>query len=289
MIAIIIVNYNTREPLRRCLDSIRRERGDLALDVIVVDNASKDGSAEMVRADFPEVTLIAPPENTWFTGGNNLGYAHSTGELVFILNPDTVILPGTLPTLIQYMETHTVAAITCRLEYPDSAAVQATCSRVPRYLDLLLGYTFLGVLLAPLREKRRRAMWYDGWARDSTRAVEVIPGSCMLIRREWLRKVGDRVFDPALKLYFPEDDLCARLIAAGGAIHFVGEAVIKHEEHASVKQAQRLASRIYFDDLITFTRKHYGAAGALLLRGLIIPTRAAMEWVQRRRGERDRF
>ncbi len=81
----------------------------------------------------------------------------------------------------------------------------------------------------------------------------------------------------------------AASLKAGGEIHFVAEALILHEEHASVKQAQRLASRIYFDDLITFTRKHYGRAAAGLLRALIIPTRAAMDWMQRRRGEKDRF
>lgn len=284
-LSIVIVNYNTREPLRRCLESIRQQRGELALEVIVVDNASKDGSAAMVRAEFPEFTLIAPPENTWFTGGNNLGATQATGEFVFILNPDTVITPGALPTLLAYLDAHPqVSAITCRMEYPEGG-VQNTCSRVPSYLDLLLGYTFVGVVLAPLRDRLRRAMWYDDWARDTTRPVAVIPGSCMLIRREWLFGL----FDPALKLYFPEDDLCRRILQAGGAIHFVAEALILHEEHASVKQAQRLASRIYFDDLITFTRKHYGSLAAAVLRALIVPTRAAMDWVQRRRGEKDRF
>ena len=285
MISIVIVNYNTREPLRRCLESIRQQRGGLALEVIVVDNASKDGSADMVRAEFPDFTLIAPPENTWFTGGNNLGVERATGDLVFILNPDTVILPGTLPTLINYMQSHLhVSAITCRMEYPEGG-VQKTCSSVPTYLDLLLGYTFVGVLAAPLRDRLRGRMWYEGWERDTTRAVEVIPGSCMLIRREWL--LG--LFDTALKLYFPEDDLCRRILKAGGEIHFVADALILHEEHASVKQAQRLASRLYFADLITFTRKHYGTLAAGCLHTLILPTRAAMEWTQKRRGEKDRF
>lgn len=288
ILSIVIVNYNTREPLRRCLDSIRQARGGLpstALEVIVVDNGSKDGSADMVRRDFPDCTLIAPPENTWFTGGNNLGVAHAAGDLIFILNPDTVILPGALPTLIGYLDQHpAVSAVTCRMDYPEGG-LQSTCSRVPTYLDLLLGYTFLGVLFAPLRDKLRRRMWYDGWRRDTTRAVEVIPGSCMLIRRAWL--LG--LFDTALKLYFPEDDWARRVLGAGGVVHFVADARILHEEHASVKQTQRLASRIYFDDLLTFTRKHHGAFATLILRTLIVPTRAATDWVQRWRGEKDRL
>lgn len=284
-LSIVIVNYNTRDLLRRCLESIRRERGDLALEVIVIDNMSKDDSAAMVRAEFPEFKLIAPPENLWFTGGNNLGAAQATGSYVFLLNPDTVITPGALPTLIAYLDAHPqVSAVTCRMEYP-TGGVQRTCSRVPTYPDLLLGYSFLGVVFARRRDALRRRMWYEDWDRASTRPVEVIPGSCMLIRREWL--LG--VFDTDLKLYFPEDDWCRRVLRAGGAIHFVAEALILHEEHASVKQAQRLASRIYFDDLITFTRKEYGAFAAALLHALILPTRLAMDFAQRRRGEKDRF
>lgn len=287
MLSIVIVTYNTREPLRRCLQSIIAQRGDLDLEVIVVDNGSKDGTAAMVRETMPDAILIEPDANTWFTGGNNLGVSRASGDPILILNPDTLIQPDTLPVMLGYLRDHPhVGAITCRMEYPEGG-VQRTCSRVPGYADLLLGYTFLGVILAPLRDRLRRRMWYDGWERDTTRAVEVIPGSCIMARRDLLHRLG--TFDTALKLYFPEDDLCRRMLATGAEIHLVAEALLLHEEHASVKQAQRLASRIYFDDLITYARKHYGALAALILRLLVIPTRTGMDWMQRLRGERDSF
>lgn len=286
-LSIVIVSYNTRELLRQTLESIRREAGDLAVETIIVDNGSKDGSAEMVRSDFPDTTLIDPGVNTWFTGGNNLGIERASGEFVLILNPDTIIQPDMLQTLVEYMRVHdNVGAVTCRMEYP-TGGVQRTCSKVPRYLDLLLGYTFLGVPLAFWRERRRAEMWYLGWARDTTRSIEVAPGSNLMARRDLLVQLGG--MNTALKLYFPEDDLCKRILDAGYEVHFVGGALLLHEEHASVKQAQRLASRIYFDDLITFTKTWYGGAAGEVLRWLVIPTRWGMEIAQRLRGEKDAF
>ncbi len=292
-LSIVIVNYNTRDYLRPCLASIEAQHGDVTVEVIVVDNGSKDGSAAMVRGEFPRVKLIDPGVNTWFTGGNNLGVSHATGEYVLLLNADTLIQPGMLPTLVDYARAHPqVGALTCRQHsYRNSVSGDdqplRICSRVPGYLDMLLGYTFLGAIFAPWRERRRAHMWYADWSRTTTRPVEVIPGSCILARRDLLVRLG--TFDERLKLYFPEDDLCRRILLEGREIHFVAEALLLHEEHASTRQAQRLASRLYFDDLIAFTRKWYGGAAAALLRLLVIPTRAAMDAAQRLRGERDKF
>ena len=284
-LSIVIVNYNTREPLRRCLASIQAERGALDVETIVVDNGSQDGSADMVRAEFPDVKLIAPGRNTWFTGGNNLGLEAASGEYTLILNPDTRIQAGTLQTMLDYARTHPqVGIVTCRQQFPTGETIP-NCSRAPRYLDLLLGYTLLGVLLSPWRNRRRARMWYADWDRRSTRAVEVAPGSCLLGATALLRAFGG-LDAAAFKLYFAEDDLCRRMVAAGHEVHFVAEAAIWHEEHASVKQVQRLASQIYFDDLIAYARKHSGNGAAALLRALVIPTRLGMDLAQRLRGER---
>lgn len=283
-LSIIIVNYNTREPLRRCLASIREQSGGLRVETIVVDNASKDQSPDMIRQDFPEVRLIEPGYNTWFTGGNNTGIKAAAGEYALILNPDTIIQPGMLQTMVGYLRDHpSVGAITCRMEYP-GGGLQYTCSTVPRYLDLLLGYTFIGVVLAFWRSARRRKMWYVGWQRDTTRPVEVIPDSCLMSPTAVLQRIGG--YDEAMKLYFTEDDLCRRILATGKAVHFVAEAVLLHEEHASTSQTQRLASQVYFDDLRVYARKYSGRAAALLLHALIIPTRYAMDLAQRARGEK---
>jgi len=283
-LSIIIVGYNTCQPLRRCLESIQAQRGELELEIIVVDNGSLDGSVDMVRQGAPEAILIEPGHNTWFTGGNNLGIQAATGEYALILNPDTVIQPGTLQTLLAYLRDHPeVGAATCRMLFPDGR-LQSTCSEAPRYPDRLLGYTFLGAPLAPWRNRSRARMWYAGWERDSTRAVEVIPDSCLMAPLSLLREIGG--FDEAFKLYFTEDDICKRILARGYALHFVAEVNILHEEHASVSQVQRLASQVYFDDLIVYARKYYGPLAAILMRALIAPTRWATDVAQRLRGER---
>lgn len=287
-LSIVIVSYNTRDYLRACLAAIDAQKGDLNVEIVVVDNGSKDGSVAMMRTEFPRVRLIEPGGNTWFTGGNNLGVQYASGVYVLLLNADTLIQPGTLPTLVAYARAHPqVGALTCQ-QHSFAGEPLRTCSRVPDYLDLLLGYTLLGMILTPWRDRRRARMWYADWARDTTRPVEVIPGSCILARRDLLRRLGP-FDDQRLRLYFPEDDFCRRLLDTGAEIHFVAEAVLLHEEHASTRQAQRLASQIYFDDLIAFTRKWHGDAAATLLRALVLPTGAAMDAAQRLRGESDRF
>lgn len=282
-LSIVIVNYNTREKLRACLESIQRERGSLAVETIVVDNGSKDQSAEMVR-QFADVTLIEPGYNSWFTGGNNIGLKAASGDYVLILNPDTILQPNTLQTMIAYLQSHQqVGAVTCLMRFPDGRE-QPTCSMTPRYVDLLLGYTFLGVVFSGWRDARRQQMWYEGWKRDSNKSVEVIPDSNLLASRDLLLKLG--MFDERMKLYFTEDDICRRILDSGKEIHFVADALLLHHEHASVEQVQRLASQIYFDDLVVFCQKYYGTLPTLFLQALMLPTRWAMDLAQRLRGER---
>ncbi|MCS6835218.1 MAG: glycosyltransferase family 2 protein [Anaerolineae bacterium] len=283
-ISILLVNYNTRERLRECLDSILTHEAGLVREVLVVDNGSQDGSAEMVRGYPPPVRLIHEGENTWFSGGNNLAAQQAQGEAVFILNPDTILLPSTLPGMLAALcADESLGAVTCRLEYPADRQPQRTCSLYPRYADLLLGYTFLGVLLPWWRARRRWRAWYADWARDSTRRVEVAPGSCILARREALARVG--VFDPRQKLYFTEDDLCRRLGQAGYGILFVAEATLLHYERSSTRQVQRTATRLYFDDMLIYCRNWYGPLAAMLLALLAAPTRWLMDLAQRWRGE----
>lgn len=282
-VSIVIVNYNTREPLRRCLESIRAQRGTLDVEVIVVDNGSRDGSPDMIRAVMPEAILIEPGRNTWFSGGNNIGIFRAVGSYTWILNADTVLQAGTLQIMLSYLKAHPrLSAVTCQMRFPDGR-VQRTTSRIPRYIDLLFSYTVIGLLLKPWRHRRQAAMWFDGWERDSTRAVEIAPGSNILARTALLQQIGG--FDETLKLYYTEDDLCRRLLAEG-EIHFVAEALLIHEERASVKQVRRLASQIYFEDMLRYTAKYDRAARAALLRALLWPTRQAMDLAQRLRGHR---
>jgi hypothetical protein len=286
-LSVTIVNYNTRDKLKVCVESLLHEKGDLSLEILVVDNGSKDGSQAMMEelaSQHAEVIFINPARNTWFTGGNNLAMQQATGDYVYILNPDTIIQPNTLQTMLAYLKQHAhVGAVSCRMIYPDGR-LQPTCSRAPRYIDLLLGYTFLGALLFFWRAARRREMWYEGWQRDTDKSVEVVPDSNLMLSRALQQQVG--YFDERMKLYFTEDDLCRRILATGKEIHFLAHTYIEHHERSSTQQVQRTASQAYFDDLVIYSLRYYGTFRTRLLQSLVIPTRSLMDVAQRLRGER---
>lgn len=268
-LSIVIVNYNTRDDLRLCLDALHQ--CDPLPEVLVVDNASTDGSADMVRDRFPAVRLLTPGHNTWFTGGNNLGLDAATRDYVLMLNPDTIAPPEALAALVRYADEHPdYAGYTGQLRYPDGV-IQRTCSRLPTYRYLLLNHTPLGWLLPEAKAQANAHHWYDGWARDSDHAAEVIPGSCTMIRR------GAARLNDGLLLYFPEDDLGRRLQPRGFA--FVAAAKIVHREKSATNNWN--ATRIYFRDLLVYCRTWHGTPRAALLWLLSRPMLAAL-WLGRR-------
>lgn len=280
-VSIAIVSYNTRDFLRRCLDSIAATAGDIPHEVIVVDNASSDGSAAMVRAEYPQVRLIQPGGNTFYSEGNNIAIRAALGDYVLILNPDTELHEGALQTLLGKLEANPAwGAVTAHQLWTDGQTTLPICSRFNDYVDLWLGYTFFGVLLAPWRDKRRVHMWYDGWDRRADRQVDVAPGSCLLARRELLLSLGG--FDAAMPLYFSDDDLCKRIAAAGHEVWYAADATITHEESASLRQVRTKATRAYFNDLATYTRKHFGPGRAALLMLFATPTRWLLNLSARR-------
>lgn len=253
-LSVVIVNYNTRELLRACLHALQAQTIASELEIIVVDNASSDGSAAMVASDFPGVRLLAQARNTWFCGGNNLGSAAAQCDWVLLLNPDTEAAPDALEHLLRFAEAHPeYAGVTGRLIYPDGITQQIGSQR-PTLADLFLEHTPLGWILPGWRRRRRSTRWYADWARDRDHDVEVAPGSCLLLRRSAAR------LDDALYLYFPEDDLAQRLKRP---FRFVAAARITHHEKAATRSW--LATQIYFRDLIVYARRHHGAAWAALL------------------------
>lgn len=251
-LSVIIVNYNTLDDLRACLTAL--STSTQPAEVIVVDNASRDGSAGMVAAEFPQVKLLAQTQNTWFCGGNNLGLSAASGKYALLLNPDTAVAPDALEKLVAFMDTHPdYAGCTAQLRYPDGA-IQRTCSRIPSYAYLLVKHTPL-LILRPLVKRLDSRHWYAEWDRSTSRDVEVLPGSCLLMRLADLRLRDD------LLLYFPEDDLARRFV--GRKFRYVADAQITHKEKASTQSW--LAVRVYFRDLLIYTRVHHGLLGWLLL------------------------
>ncbi|MBN1287507.1 MAG: glycosyltransferase family 2 protein [Anaerolineae bacterium] len=273
-LSIVFCNYNTRDELANCLESIRATRGDALVEIIVVDNASSDGSAAMVRARFPEAALIANAENRFFARANNQGIAAARGEYVCLLNADIELTDGALPAWITYLDAYPeVGALGCKMVYPDGRT-QRVCARFSQWADLFLTYSAAGLLLPGLRRRREDALWYGGWDRESARAVDVIPNSCTVIRRAVLEQVGG--LDERFNLYFTEEDWCRRAKRAGWSLRYIPEAVVIHIEGASTRKAAKRSRRMYYRDMLAFSRKYFGAARTALLRLALLPVWAAM-------------
>ena len=268
-LSVVIVSYNTRDLLRNCLRSLRASHG-LDLELIVVDNASSDGSAEMTRQEFPEVNLLAQALNSWYCGGNNIGIAAARADIVLLLNPDTEVAPDALALIHRFLLEHPdYVGATAQLIYPNGE-IQPTCARIPAYRNLLMSYTILGNLLPTLKRELHADVTYGDWDRRGDRDVEAIPGACAMMRRKDIR------LDEDLLLYFPEETLARR---HRKPMRFLAAAKIKHHEKSSTRNW--LATRIFFRDMLVYCRKHHGVARMLLLWALSRPLYWLM-WLKNR-------
>lgn len=259
-LSIVIVNWNVRELLRRCLASIFA--ADLpSLEVIVVDNASSDGSVEMIRAGFPQVVLIANPKNIGFPAGNNQGFAASRGRFVMTLNPDTEIVGDALARMVAYLEAHReVGALGPQLLDP-AGTLQSSRRRFPTLATALFESTWLQGL-APRRVLRR--YYVEDVPADAAQEVDWLTGACILVRREVLQSAGG--FDEGFFMYSEELDWCRRIRLAGWTIVYLPEARVIH--HVGKSSDQAVAARhIHFNtSKVRYFRKHHGRAAAFALR-----------------------
>ncbi len=256
----------------------------LAGEMIIVDNASADGSPAMVREHFPSVHLIANAYNRFFAAANNQAVAASRGRYVLILNSDVEIQPGTLPALVRYLDSHPdVGAATTRMYFPDGR-MQHHCARFSSYVLMLLDYTFLGKVQPRRHQQLRAETWYADWDRLTEREINVAPGSFLMVRREAIEAAGG--FDERLRLYFTDDDWCWRIEHVGFKIMYVPVGGAFHPESASVAQVRQMARRIYFEDMIIYTRKYFGQWRAQWLWLLTRPTYWGMTLAAWLRGQK---
>lgn len=258
-ISVGIVNYNTREHLRACLASVVRE---LPNDVVVVDNASVDGSGAMVRAEYPDVRIIENPTNVGYGAAANQAVANSEAPYLLLLNSDARLAPGTLPALRGYLDAHPRAALLGpRLVNPDGT-LQPSCYPFPtplhRFLEESGGWRLVGHL--PLLG----AAYERTWQHDRCRVVPWVLGAALAIRRSAFDGVGG--FDEAYFLYFEEVDLAYRLGQVGWETHFAPVATIVHVGGASTARNRQAATRQLFASAAHFYRRHYSAARLRQLR-----------------------
>ena len=248
---IVIVSYRNRDLLARCLRSLELHRAGVATTVQVVDNASGDGTRELVSRDFPDVQLHANDRNLGFAAASNLGIRAGGAPYVLLLNPDTVVEPGCLDRLLAVMDEHPEVGISGpRLVREDGEPDHAAKRSFPTPLSAL-GY-FSG--LARLRGGEGRLAEYK--APDIDRGpVDAVNGAFMLIRRAALEQVGD--LDEGYWMYMEDLDLCYRFSRAGWTVWFEPSAEATHVKGGSSGiRGPRLVYAFHYG-MYRFYRKHY--------------------------------
>lgn len=265
-VSIIIVNWNTRDILRDCLASVYAQTTGIAFEVIVVDNASSDGSAAMVKAEFPQVILIKNTDNRGFAAANNQGMRIAKGRYVLLLNSDTIVLDGAIQKTLQFAEQRPDAAVVgCRVLNPDRT-LQPTCFMFPSLLNLCLSSTYLYKIFPKNRFFGRERMTW--WNRSDVRPVDVVTGCFMLVRREAIEQVG--LMDEDYFMYAEETDWCWRLKKAGWQNLFYPDAQIIHLGGQSSKQV-RVAMTIQLRRaILQFMKQNHGVINYGIAKILVL-------------------
>jgi GT2 family glycosyltransferase len=264
-VSVVIVNWNTKELLQDCLSSVYEHAGDIDYEIIVIDNASTDGSAEMVKNDFQQVILIENSENRGFAAANNQGMAIAKGRYVLLLNSDTVVLDNAIAKTVSFADENPQAAVTgCRVLNPDRT-LQRTCFMFPSVLNMLLSSTYLYKLFPKNRFFGREQMTW--WDRNDVRLVDVVTGCFMLVRREAIEQVG--VMDEQFFMYCEETDWCYRFRDKGWKVMFAPAGQIIHFGGQSTAQkpvAMIVQLRL---SILKFMKKHYSRPAYLIARFLV--------------------
>ena len=270
-LSVIIVNYNAGPLLEVCLASIQRFGGDLALEVLVVDNASADGSLEALRR-FPQVRLIPNRDNRGFAAAVNQGLAAAAGRYFLLLNPDTEVVSRVFRALVAFAEAHPDAGVVGpRLRNPDGS-LQTSAYRFPTLFQAA-GTVLRLQRLVPVSFLRARLGWWLGRyfgqldPHVTARPVDYVTGACMLIRREVVERIGG--FDPRFFLYFEEKDFCLRAGQAGWRVWFDPAAEVVHHIGGSSGDRPEITVLERMRSMRSFYDKHYGWARRLAVRAIL--------------------
>ncbi|MCP5094734.1 MAG: glycosyltransferase family 2 protein [Chloroflexi bacterium] len=230
-LSIIIVNYNTRKLLDDCLHSLAEATAPpQGMEVIVVDNASSDGSQAMVRAQYPQVTLIASEENRGFSAANNMGTAVASGKYVLFLNSDTRVAPDALARPVDYMEAHPdVGALTVRLVYPNGERDPDNHRGFPTPWNAICHFSGLNRVFSGNPKFNGYFMSYANF--NETHAVDVIAGSYMLMPMALCRELDG--WDETYFFYGEDVDFCYRIRQTGKQIIYYPHVEVLHYKGAS--------------------------------------------------------
>ena len=252
-LSIIIVNYNVKEFLQNLLHSIAKAAGNILYEIIIVDNASNDGSVEFIREKFPGVKLIANKENLGFSKANNLGLAVAKGKYLLLLNPDTLLREDTLQKMIEFFESTPGAGMAgCKILNPDGT-LQLACRRsFPGPWTSFCKVTGLSTLFPDSKIFARYNLTYLD--ENQTYEVDAISGSFMMLKKDVFEKVGG--LDEEFFMYGEDLDLCYRIQKSGYKVYYVHSTQIIHYKGESTKRSSFDETKVFYDAMNLFVKKH---------------------------------
>lgn len=264
-LSVIIVNRDVREYLRGCLGSLAAYTRDITYEVFVVDNASSDGSAGMVRREFPSISVIANGQNRGYAAANNQALVLARGRYILFLNPDTEVRGNALGEMTRYMDGRSgTDGIGPKLLHSDGS-LQESCRHFPSVFTDLMEATYLDWLFPrnPFCNYYRMALRMP----DTVRTIDVPYGACLLVRRDSMERVGP--MDDGFFMYYDEIDLCYRMRRRGMRIEYVPHIEVIHHGNKSSDKAYADCSAWKRSSKVRYFGKHYGAWG---LAGLLCNT-----------------
>lgn len=266
-LSIIILNWNTRDDLRRALQSIVDSRPCVSVEVLAVDNASEDDSVAMVQAEFPSVRVIQNETNLGFGAGNNRGIRHASGRYVLFLNSDTIVTEGAWDSLVAYADTRPDAGVFGPKLLNGDGSLQLSCRSFPNLGTGFFRNTPLGRLFP--KNRFTRDYMLSGWDHNSPRDVDWVSGSALMIRRRLLEELGG--FDEGFFMYCEDVDLCYRAHLAGAAVAYYPGAVIYHLIGRSSDLVPTRMTYEFHRSMYRFYIKHYRANTPIYVRPFILP------------------
>jgi len=258
-LSIIIVTWNVKDDLLRCLASLRENPPSVPFEPVVIDNMSTDGTADAVKEEFREVTLIVNPDNRGFAAANNQGIELSSGQYLLLLNPDTIVHPDSLNILIEFLDNNPDVGACGPKLLGDDGLPQGSVRTFPTFRGVLYSHTVFR-LLGLFRSQSQKWMMKD-FSYEKQVDVDQVMGAAMLVRRSVIEQVGG--MDADFFMYYEEVDLCYRIKQAGWRIVFVPDAVITHLGGRSSEQVP-LKRVMMLKSLVAFFRKHRNRYAARL-------------------------
>jgi GT2 family glycosyltransferase len=261
-LSVIIVNYNVRQFLENALTSIQRALAGLEGEIFIVDNASDDGSAEMVRTKFPGVTLIENRENIGFARANNIALREARGRFLLLINPDTIVQEDTFAVMLKFFEEHPEAGLAgCKILNPDGT-FQLPCRR--SYPTPWVAFTKIFGLSALFPKSKLFGRYNLTYlSPDETYPVEAVSGSFMMMRKAVYDAIGG--LDEAFFMYGEDLDWCYRVLQAGYKVFYVHNTKIIHFKGESTRRSDIDELKHFYQAMQLFVEKHFRGSGIIRL------------------------